>query len=66
MAAQKNASPAAPASNARTNRLVTKSTSNVLNMVGQNFRVGKKIGYGNFGELCLGNTCTTTSMLPFV
>lgn len=32
------------------------SHSNVL-MVGPNFRVGKKIGCGNFGELRLG-TCT--------
>jgi len=31
----------------------TSSSSNVL-MVGPNFRVGKKIGCGNFGELRLG------------
>ena len=29
---------------------------NVL-MVGPNFRVGKKIGCGNFGELRLGKSC---------
>lgn len=32
---------------------VTSSTAGVL-MVGPNFRVGKKIGCGNFGELRLG------------
>jgi len=32
----------------------TSSSSAVL-MVGPNFRVGKKIGCGNFGELRLGN-----------
>jgi len=53
MAAVKTASPAAPASTAGTNRPATSSTSNVL-MVGPNFRVGKKIGCGNFGELRLG------------
>jgi len=53
MAAVKTGSPAVPASNAGTNRPVTTSTSNVL-MVGPNFRVGKKIGCGNFGELRLG------------
>jgi len=53
MAALKTAAPAAPASNAGTNRPVTTSSSNVL-MVGPNFRVGKKIGCGNFGELRLG------------
>jgi hypothetical protein len=31
----------------------TSATSNVL-MVGPNFRVGKRIGSGNFGELRLG------------
>jgi len=53
MAALKTASPAAPASNATSTRPVSASTSNVL-MVGPNFRVGKKIGCGNFGELRLG------------
>jgi hypothetical protein len=33
------------------------SSSGVL-MVGPNFRVGKKIGCGNFGELRLGKFCT--------
>uniref|UniRef100_A0A2K5K711 Casein kinase 1 gamma 1 n=1 Tax=Colobus angolensis palliatus TaxID=336983 RepID=A0A2K5K711_COLAP len=39
------------------------SSSGVL-MVGPNFRVGKKIGCGNFGELRLGTnkiTCSTAS-----
>ena len=53
MAAVKTASPAVPPSNAGTNRPTTTSSSNVL-MVGPNFRVGKKIGCGNFGELRLG------------
>ena len=53
MAAVKTASPPVAAPNAGTNRPVTTSTSNVL-MVGPNFRVGKKIGCGNFGELRLG------------
>jgi len=34
----------------------TSSSSAVL-MVGPNFRVGKKIGCGNFGELRLGEYC---------
>ena len=34
------------------------SQSGVL-MVGPNFRVGKKIGCGNFGELRLGKYCNT-------
>ena len=37
----------------RGSRDVTSSHSSVL-MVGPNFRVGKKIGCGNFGELRLG------------
>ena len=36
-----------------TSRTSSVSTSGVL-MVGPNFRVGKKIGCGNFGELRLG------------
>jgi len=40
------------------NRLATTTTSNAnsdcATMVGPNFRVGKKIGCGNFGELRLG------------
>ena len=56
MAAVKTGSPAVPASNAGSNRQVATSTSNVL-MVGPNFRVGKKIGCGNFGELRLGIFC---------
>lgn len=35
------------------------SSSGVL-MVGPNFRVGKKIGCGNFGELRLGEKLNTT------
>jgi len=54
MAAVKTASPAVPASNAVTNRPTTTSTSSNVLMVGPNFRVGKKIGCGNFGELRLG------------
>ena len=49
-----------------TSRTSSVSTSGVL-MVGPNFRVGKKIGCGNFGELRLGKeeeycdiTCTCT------
>lgn len=34
------------------------SSAGVL-MVGPNFRVGKKIGCGNFGELRLGKCCTS-------
>jgi len=56
MAAVKTASPAVPSSNAVTNRPTSTSSSNVL-MVGPNFRVGKKIGCGNFGELRLGICC---------
>lgn len=40
-------------SNMHTSRHSVTSTSGVL-MVGPNFRVGKKIGCGNFGELRLG------------
>lgn len=39
-----------------TNRETTSTSSGVL-MVGPNFRVGKKIGCGNFGELRLGEFC---------
>lgn len=39
--------------NMHTSRHSVTSTSNLL-MVGPNFRVGKKIGCGNFGELRLG------------
>lgn len=39
--------------NMHTSRQSVTSTSNLL-MVGPNFRVGKKIGCGNFGELRLG------------
>ena len=41
---------------------------NVL-MVGPNFRVGKKIGCGNFGELRLGEsypTMTSSNMTSFI
>uniref|UniRef100_A0A9L0J9T9 Casein kinase 1 gamma 1 n=1 Tax=Equus asinus TaxID=9793 RepID=A0A9L0J9T9_EQUAS len=40
------------------------STASGVLMVGPNFRVGKKIGCGNFGELRLGSnkiTCSTAS-----
>lgn len=40
-------------SNMHSSRHSVTSTSGVL-MVGPNFRVGKKIGCGNFGELRLG------------
>lgn len=40
-------------SNMHTSRHSVSSSSGVL-MVGPNFRVGKKIGCGNFGELRLG------------
>ena len=40
-------------SNVHSSRHSVTSTSNLL-MVGPNFRVGKKIGCGNFGELRLG------------
>lgn len=40
-------------SNMHTSRHSVTSTSGIL-MVGPNFRVGKKIGCGNFGELRLG------------
>lgn len=42
-------------SNPHTTRHSVTSTSNLL-MVGPNFRVGKKIGCGNFGELRLGKS----------
>lgn len=34
-------------------------------MVGPNYRVGKKIGCGNFGELRLGKFPSTSLILPF-
>lgn len=34
-------------------------TSSGVLMVGPNFRVGKKIGCGNFGELRLGESCVS-------
>lgn len=43
----------AGSSSSRPHRQSTNSGSNVL-MVGPNFRVGRKIGCGNFGELRLG------------
>jgi len=36
----------------------TTSSSSAVLMVGPNFRVGKKIGCGNFGELRLGVYCS--------
>lgn len=36
----------------------TSGTSSGVLMVGPNFRVGKKIGCGNFGELRLGEPCS--------
>jgi len=44
---------AAVRSNSGTTSLSTAGGSNVL-MVGPNFKVGKKIGCGNFGEIRLG------------
>ena len=43
------------------------ATSHGVLMVGPNFRVGKKIGCGNFGELRLGETLfhvTSRQLLP--
>ena len=57
MAAVKTASPAVLPYNAGTNRPTTTATSSHVLMVGPNFRVGKKIGCGNFGELRLGTYC---------
>lgn len=37
----------------------TSGTSSGVLMVGPNFRVGKKIGCGNFGELRLGESCVS-------
>lgn len=39
------------------------SGSSAVLMVGPNFRVGKKIGCGNFGELRLGNSLHSLSRL---
>lgn len=52
-------------SNMHTSRHSVTSTSTVL-MVGPNFRVGKKIGCGNFGELRLGELYfhSSHSLLP--
>lgn len=47
-----------PGSSTRPHRTSTGSGSNVL-MVGPNFRVGRKIGCGNFGELRLGKNLYT-------
>lgn len=46
-----------------TSRTSSVSTSGVL-MVGPNFRVGKKIGCGNFGELRLGELNARSSLTP--
>lgn len=46
------------ASSSRSGGSTQPSSSGVL-MVGPNFRVGKKIGCGNFGELRLGEFCVT-------
>lgn len=43
-------------------RSTSGSSSGVL-MVGPNFRVGRKIGCGNFGELRLGKVCSFTSFI---
>ncbi|XP_043253270.1 casein kinase I isoform X1 [Colletes gigas] len=45
---------AARSSNVHSSRHSVTSSSNPVQMVGPNFRVGKKIGCGNFGELRLG------------
>ena len=44
----------------RSSRDISSSHSSVL-MVGPNFRVGKKIGCGNFGELRLGTCVVCTA-----
>lgn len=41
----------------------TSSTNSAVLMVGPNFRVGKKIGCGNFGELRLGKLMKTPTSL---
>ncbi|KAJ4441083.1 hypothetical protein ANN_10933 [Periplaneta americana] len=48
--------------NMHTSRHSVTSSSGVL-MVGPNFRVGKKIGCGNFGELRLVLTCYGTKIV---
>lgn len=48
-------------SNVHSSRYSVTSSSNVL-MVGPNFRVGKKIGSGNFGELRLGESIVFFSL----
>lgn len=50
---QRTTKPMAPRS-AHCSRPTGSSTSSGVLMVGPNFRVGKKIGCGNFGELRLG------------
>lgn len=54
----------AGSSSSRQHRTSTSSSSNVL-MVGPNFRVGRKIGCGNFGELRLGMSIAKTFSLQF-
>jgi len=44
----------APSSRPTGSREINSSSSTGVLMVGPNFRVGKKIGCGNFGELRLG------------
>ena len=46
-------------SNANTNRPSSATSGGTQLMVGPNFRVGKKIGCGNFGELRLGKNLYT-------
>jgi casein kinase 1 gamma len=48
--------------NMHTSRHSVSSSSGVL-MVGPNFRVGKKIGCGNFGELRLGKRITHSLLM---
>ncbi|PSN31303.1 hypothetical protein C0J52_14629 [Blattella germanica] len=52
-------------SNMHTSRHSVSSSSGVL-MVGPNFRVGKKIGCGNFGELRLGKILYIFSTIIFL
>nr|KAF6391676.1 casein kinase 1 gamma 1 [Pipistrellus kuhlii] len=55
---QRTTKPMAPRS-AHCSRPTGSSTSSGVLMVGPNFRVGKKIGCGNFGELRLGKNLYT-------
>lgn len=48
------ATAASAANSTSTNRPASTNSSSVQLMVGPNYRVGKKIGCGNFGELRLG------------